>query len=331
MTTMKAVGLHYTGDLVNFETYKPEPSGRDLLVQVRAVAVNPVDTIQRPGGPCDLPRILGWDVAGTVVETGSDCSLFKPGDDVYYAGDITRPGGNAEYHLVDERLVGHKPKTLSFAEAAALPLTSLTAWEGLFERLGAHKQGNQGETILIVGAAGGVGSIATQLARHAGLTVIGTASRPESQQWVNDHGAHHVVTHAEPFPRQLKEIGIESVDHVFCLNQVAPNWDNMLSVLKPMGRICTILPPLEPLNFRMMADKAITWSIEAMFARSKYQTPDMVEQHNILCELADWVDHGWIQTTVNERLSPINSENLNLAFTKLQSRRTIGKIVLEDF
>jgi zinc-binding alcohol dehydrogenase family protein len=293
--------------------------------------VNPVDTIQQPANDGDEPRILGWDAAGVVVETGSACSLFQPGDEVYYAGDIMRPGANAEFHLVDERLVGRKPKTLSFAEAAALPLTSLTAWEGLFEHLGAAKDGNDGKTVFIVGAAGGVGSIAVQLARHAGLTVIGTASRPESQGWVKQHGAHHVITHTAPFAEQLQAIGFPAVDAVFCLNQVAPHWENMLKVLRPMGKICTILPPLEPLNFRLMADKAITWSIEAMFTRAKYQTPDMIEQHNILCELADWIDAGHIRSTMTERLSPINSQNLQAAYEKIRSRRTIGKIVLEGF
>ncbi|WP_067932416.1 zinc-binding alcohol dehydrogenase family protein [Alicyclobacillus kakegawensis] len=331
MAKMKAVALDPNQNLVDIEVEKPEPTGRDLLVRVRAVAVNPVDTKQPPADPSAPPRILGWDAAGTVEAVGSECTLFRPGDDVYYAGSIVRNGANSEYHLVDERIVGRKPRTLDFAEAAALPLTSLTAWEGLFERLGVAKTGMQGAPILIVGAAGGVGSIATQLARRAGLTVIGTASRPESREWALAHGVHHVVDHTQPFATQLQALGIPQVDYVFCLNEVHSNWENMLSVLRPMGRICTILPPMEPLNFRPMADKSITWSIEAMFARSKHQTPDMEEQHRILCELADWVDAGQIQTTLSERLSPISAANLAAAFAKIRSRRTIGKIALEGF
>ncbi|WP_026963137.1 zinc-binding alcohol dehydrogenase family protein [Alicyclobacillus herbarius] len=331
MATMKAVALDASQGLVDVEVEKPSPLGRDVLVRVHAVAVNPVDTIQRPAEGSAPPRILGWDVAGTVEAVGEACTLFQPGDEVFYAGSIVRPGGDSEYHLVDERIVGRKPKRLNFAEAAALPLTTLTAWEGLFEHLGVAKSGMQGEPILIVGAAGGVGSIATQLARRAGLTVIGTASRPESREWALAHGAQHVVDHTKPFQPQLEALGLKEVDYVFCLNVVHSNWENMLSVLRPKGKLCTILPPMEPLNFRPMADKSITWAIEAMFTRSKYQTPDMEEQHRILCELADWVDAGEIQTTMTERLSPICARNLEAAFAKIRSRRTIGKIVLEGF
>lgn len=227
--------------------------------------------------------------------------------------------------------MGRKPKLLSFAEAAALPLTSLTAWEGLFERLQIPKSGMQDKTILIVGAAGGVGSIATQLANNTGMTVIGTASRTESREWALAHGAHYVVDHAESFQPQLEALGIHCVDYVFCLNEDHTQWENMLSVLKPMGKICTILPPMGPINFIPMADKSITWAIEAMFTRSKHQTVDMEEQHNLPCELANWIDEGKIHTTIAERMAPINAVNLETAFTRLKSKRTIGKIVLEGF
>ncbi|GMA51356.1 NADPH:quinone reductase [Alicyclobacillus contaminans] len=330
MDMMKAVAVVKDG-LADVKVPRPQPGERDLLVRVQAVAVNPVDTIQQPAETGQAPRVIGWDVAGVVEEVGPKCTLFRPGDEVYYAGDITRPGGFSEYHVVDERIVGRKPKTLSFAEAAALPLTSLTAWEGLFEHLGISKQGMAGERVLIVGAAGGVGSIATQLANRAGLTVIGTASRPESRDWVLAHGAHHVVVHGQAFEPQLSELGLYPVDYVFCLNEVHTQWDNMLSALRPKGRICTILPPREPLNFRPMADKSVTWSIEAMFTRAKYRTPDMDAQHRALSQLANWIDAGEIRTTLAERRSPICAAQVNIAFAKLRSRRTIGKIVLEGF
>lgn len=343
---MKAVALVEETGLADVAVERPTPGERDLLIRVHAVAANPVDMIQRAGEKGSPPRIIGWDVAGTVERVGPGCTLFKPGDDVYYAGDVTRAGGNSEYHVVDERIVGKKPSTLTFAEAAALPLTSLTAWEGLFEQLGIEKPtidmlnrdkqpggvpGNNGKTILIVGAAGGVGSIATQLANKAGLTVIGTASRSESRAWALAHGAHRVVAHGQPFLPQMKDIGVENVDYVFCLNEVHSQWENMISVLKPFGRICTILPPMGEMTFFSMADKSITWSIEAMFARSKHQTSDMIQQHKILSELADWVDIGAIRTTMNHHLSPINAKNVKDALGMLQSKRTIGKIVLEGF
>ncbi|QQE77884.1 zinc-binding alcohol dehydrogenase family protein [Alicyclobacillus sp. SO9] len=330
MNLMKSVVLTPAGELVDSEIERPSVSGRDLLIRVQAVAVNPVDTIQQPNSAG--PRVLGWDAAGEVVSVGADCTLFQPGDEVYYAGDITRKGANSEYHLVDERIVGRKPASLSFADAAALPLTSITAWEGMFHRIGIDPfDTNKGKTILIIGAAGGVGSIATQLANEAGLTVVGTASRQASSEWALEHGAHHVINHAEDFAPQLQELGIQQVDYAFCLNVVNENWDNMLNVVAPQGRVCTILPPMAPLDFRAMADKTITWSIEAMFARPKHQTEDMDEQHKLLNHLSTWIDQGKIKSTKNTLLSPISATNLQEAYRQLNSKRTIGKIVLEGF
>lgn len=261
MMTMRAVALNPSGKLIDVELPRPAPTGKDLLVQVRAVSVNPVDTKQKADE--GRLRVLGWDVAGVVEEAGSDCTLFRPGDEVYYAGDITRPGGFSEYHLVDERLVGRKPQSLDFAQAAVLPLTSLTAWEGLFHRLGVKADHDEPKAVLIVGAAGGVGSIATQLARWAGLTVIGTASRPESTAWVQHLGADHVVNHFEPFLPQFEALGLAGVEYVFCLNEVDSNWDNMMDVLAPQGKLCTILPPMSPVNMRPSLTKVPhgAWSI----------------------------------------------------------------------
>lgn len=248
-TTMKAVGLYkylpvdHPESLIDVELEKPAPAGRDLLVRVKAISVNPVDVkVRAPKDRTETePRVIGWDVAGVVEQTGPDCTLFQPGDEVYYAGSIVRAGGNSEFHLVDERIVGFKPATLDFAQAAALPLTSITAWEALFDRLGISSEqgGNPGRTLLIIGAAGGVGSIATQLAKYAGLMVIGTASRPESAKWVKELGADHVINHFEDFIPQLKAIGLESVDYIFCLNSTEKHWRNMAEAIAPQGKICS--------------------------------------------------------------------------------------------
>jgi NADPH2:quinone reductase len=333
MATMRAIVLEPTGRLSDAELPKPEPAGRDLLVKVQAVAVNPVDTKQRIESGT---RVLGFDVAGVVEETGPECQLFRPGDEVYYAGDITRPGGFSEYHVVDERIVGRKPASLSFVEAAVLPLTGLTAWEGLFDRMGLPEPGAgtgcaAGVLILVVGAAGGVGSMAVQLAKLAGLTVIGTASRPESSAWVRELGADGVIDHTQPFRTQLEALGIREVPYVFCLNAVDPNWDAMIDVLAPQGKLCTILPPMGTVAFRPLFNKSVAWFTELMFTRSTFQTPDMQRQHDILTRLAALVDAGQVRTTLRERLSPICARTLEEAFARLRSGRTIGKIGLEGF
>jgi zinc-binding alcohol dehydrogenase family protein len=339
--TMKAIGLHkylpidHPDSLIDVEIEKPQPSGRDLLVQVKAISVNPVDTkVRSPKENVEeAPRILGWDVAGIVEETGSECSLFQPGDEVYYAGSIIRPGGNSEFHLIDERIVGHKPATLSFAESAALPLTTITAWEALYDRLGIsrHPDGNENKTILIIGAAGGVGSIAIQLAGMAGLNIIATASRPETIEWVKELGADYVINHHEAFLPQLKKRGFEHVDYIFCLNSTFQHWSNMAEAIAPQGKICSIVGMGEPVNLQLLNSKSVTFVWELMFTRSMYQTDDMEEQHKLLDRVAKMVDAGKIRTTLTECIEPINAKNLRIAHQKIESGLTIGKIVLQNF
>jgi NADPH:quinone reductase len=338
---MKAIGLYkylpidHPESLIDVEIEKPQPSGRDLLVQVKAISVNPVDTkVRAPKENLEeAPRILGWDVAGIVEQVGPECTLFQPGDEVYYAGSIIRPGGNSEFHLIDERIVGHKPRSLSFAEAAALPLTTITAWEAFYERLGIshHPDGNENKTILIIGAAGGVGSIAIQLAGMAGLTIIATASRPESIEWVKQLGADYVINHYEAFLPQLKKRGIEHVDYIFCLNSTVQHWSNMAEAIAPQGKICSIVGMGEPVNLQLLNSKSVTFVWEYMFTRSMYHTDDMEEQHILLDRVAKMVDAGKIRTTLTECVEPINAENLRLVHQKIESGRTIGKIVLQNF
>ncbi|OUB10939.1 NADPH:quinone reductase [Bacillus thuringiensis serovar yunnanensis] len=336
---MKAVGFYKClntnnyESLVDFEIERPEPIGKDLLVRVRAVSVNPIDTKVRYSKEKtgSSPTILGWDVAGVVEKVGEDCKLFKPGDEVYYAGSITRPGANCEFHLVDERLVGVKPSSIDFASAAALPLTVLTAWEALFERLEVNNYSLEQKTILIIGAAGGVGSIATQLAKLAGLTVIGTASRPETIKWVKENGADFVINHFTEFSTQFKGIGYKSVDYILCLNDPGKYWDEMCEFIVPQGRICSIVDASKEVNLSLLKNKSVTFSWEFMFTRSMYETEDMIEQHNILNLVSELIDDQSLFTTVKEILRPINAQNLELAHSNLESGRTIGKIVLKDF
>lgn len=338
---MKAVGLlrylpiENPNSLLDVELDKPSPEGRDLLVKVRAVSVNPVDTkVRSPKERVEnAPRVLGWDVAGVVEATGPDATLFRPGDEVFYAGSIARSGGNSEYHLVDERIVGTKPASLNFAQAAALPLTSITAWEGLYDRLGISRAeaDNEGKTILIIGAAGGVGSIATQLAKQAGLTVIGTASRPESANWAKELGADYIINHYESFLPQLKAIGYDQVDYVFCLNSTEKHWNGMAEAIAPQGKICSIVETDELLNLNVLKNKSAAFVWEFMFTRSSFQTPDMIEQHKLLEEVSRLVDLGALRTTSSETLSPINAANLRKAHAMLETGSTIGKIVLEGF
>ncbi|MGN7358966.1 zinc-binding alcohol dehydrogenase family protein [Paenibacillus sp. SAF-054] len=338
---MKAVGLYQylpiedPNSLIDAEIDKPVPAGRDLLVRVKAISVNPVDTkVRAPKARVESElKVLGWDVAGVVEQVGPDSTLFQPGDEVFYAGSIVRPGGNSEFHLVDERIVGLKPSSTDFAEAAALPLTSITAWEGLFDRLGipADRSLNSGKSILVIGAAGGVGSIAVQLARYAGLTVIGTASRPESVAWVKEQGADHVINHYDAFVPQLQAIGFEQVDYILCLNGTEQHWKGMAEAIAPQGKICSIVETDELLNLTLLKNKSATFVWEFMFTRSMYQTADMIEQHNLLNEVARLVDQGVVRTTVAQKLGAINAENLRKAHVLLETGRTVGKIVLEQF
>lgn len=339
---MKAVGLtRYLPiedgeSLLNLELPVPKVSGHDLLIRIYAIAVNPVDTkVRKPKDKVEtVPKVLGWDAAGEVVEAGPDCSLFKVGDRVYYAGDITRQGCNAEYQLMDERIVGHMPQSLSFEQAAALPLTSVTAWECLFDRLGISQDPakNQGKSLLIIGGAGGVGSIAIQLAsKIAGLTVIATASRPETTQWVKALGAHHAINHHRDLIPQMAAIGIPQPDYILCNNDTDAYFNTMAELIKPQGRICSIVETAKPVNLGLLKNKSVTFVWEMMFTRPMYQTPDMIEQHHILDRVAKLVDEGTLKTTVNEVLSPINAANLRKAHAQLEAGTTIGKIVLSGW
>lgn len=301
---MKAVGYKESlpvsdaDALIDVELPEPKPQGRDLLVRVKAISVNPVDTkirkrVQPEPGEV---KVLGWDASGVVEAVGDECTLFSPGDEVWYAGAINRPGTNAELHLVDERIVGKKPQTLDFAHAAALPLTSITAWEILFDRLNiAADKRDSGETLLIIGAAGGVGSILTQLAsKLTGVTVIGTASRPETVAWVKSLGAHHVIDHSKPLADELVAAGIPQVTHVASLTRSDLHLEQIVEVLSPFGKLAMIDDP-GALDFTRLKTKSISLHWELMFTRSLFNTPDMIEQHRLLTEVAELVDAGLIK------------------------------------
>lgn len=323
--------------LSDIELPQPIASGHDLLVKVNAIAVNPVDYKVRLNlPPADGSyRVLGWDAVGEVVATGEAARQFKPGDVVYYAGDLNRQGSNAEYQLVDERLVGSKPKSLSDTEAAALPLTTITAWEMLFEHLAIQQQSpdsteQSDEVILVVGAAGGVGSIFLQLAKAiTGATIIATASRESSQAWVKKLGAHHVVDHSKPLQPQIEALGIGQVTHVASLNSTDSYFKSYTELLVPFGKIAMIDDPSEPLDVMKLKSKSLSLHIEFMFARSMFNAADMDEQSRLLNRVSDLVDQGYIQTTIGKNLGIINAINLKLAHEELESGRSIGKIVLE--
>lgn len=340
---MKAVGLYKylpienPESLIDVKIEKPTPKGHDLLVKVKAISVNPVDTkVRAPKDKTeDTPKILGYDVAGIVEEAGESCTLFKPGDEVFYAGSITRQGGNSEFHLVDERIVGRKPSTLSFAEAAALPLTGLTAWEGLFDRMGISENEadpqNSNKSLLIIGGAGGVGSIAIQLGKYAGLTVIATASRPESIDWVKKQGADHVVNHREDLVSQVRELGFKYVDYIFCLNSTGQHYESMCELIAPQGTIGTIVESAHPLNLGLLKSKSARFVWEYMFTRAMYETEDMIRQHEILNKLSSLVDEKRIFTTLTKKLEPIHAANLRKAHSIVEQGDMIGKLVLEHF
>ncbi|XLX39666.1 zinc-binding alcohol dehydrogenase family protein [Ectopseudomonas mendocina] len=321
--------------LLDVQLDAPSPGPHDLLVEVRAISVNPVDTKIRKGVAPEngAAKVLGWDAAGVVKDVGSEVTLFRPGDWVFYAGAIDRAGANSELHLVDERIVGKMPQSLSFAEAAALPLTAITAWELLFERLQiAEGSTDQGQSLLIVGAAGGVGSILTQLARRlTGLTVIGTASRPQTQAWVRELGAHHVIDHGKPLSEELARIGVGQVTHVASLTQTDQHYAQMVECLQPQGRLALIDDPLQPLDVMQLKRKSLSLHWELMFTRSLYQTDDMIEQHRLLQRVSGLVDSGVLRTTLGEHFGTINAANLRRAHALLESGKAKGKIVLEGF
>ena len=338
---MKAVGLYRylpiddPESLLDLEVEAPQATGRDLLVEVKAVAVNPVDYKSRAPRPQveSAPKILGWDVAGVVKAAGPEATLFKPGDAVYYAGSRTRPGGNSELHLVDERIVGRKPRTLGFAEAAALPLTTLTAWEGLFDRLGISKTGGDaGHAVLIIGGAGGVGSIAIQLGRRlARLRVIATASRPESDTWVRELGADEVIDHTRDLAAQLEALGRPEVEYILCCNSTDRHFPAFAPIIAPQGKICAIVGTQKPVDLAPLMQKSVTFAWELMFTRPMFQTADMIVQHQILDEAATLVEAGTLKSTAATRLAPINAANLKKAHALLEDGHVVGKIVLEGF
>ena len=338
---MKAVGLtqylpiENENSLLDLEVPKPTAKGKDLLVQVKAISVNPVDTkIRAPKDKVESePVILGWDAAGVVVEIGEEVTEFQIGDEVYYAGDITRPGSNSEFQLIDARIVGRKPHNLDFASSAAFPLTSITAWEALFDRLNIDKQGaDVGKSILIVNGAGGVGSIAIQLAKKlAKLNVIATASRPETIAWCEKIGADHVVNHRHNLAEEINKICYQNVDYILCLNDTDGHWQAMTQAIKPQGKICSIVENKHPLDMSTLKSKSATFVWEFMFTRSMYQTEDMAEQRNLLNELSKLIEDGVIVSTRNDVVKPINAKNLRDVHQRLEKGRTIGKIVLSEW
>ncbi len=336
---MKAVGFtHYLSiddpnSFLDLDIETPVPMDEDILVEVKAISVNPVDTKVR--APKDIveesPRIIGYDAAGIVKAVGSDVTLFKEGDEVYYAGDISRSGTNQEFHLVDQKIVGNKPKSLSFAEAAALPLTTITAYESFFDRLNIDPNGaHSGQTILIIGAGGGVGSIGIQLAKLAGLKVIATASRAETTGWVKELGADYVINHKEDMVEQVRNLGLYHVDHIAIFNDMR-HWETAVELIRPQGGIVTIDDTELPMPMAGMKAKAASLHWEYMFARSMHQTEDMIEQHKLLSNISEKIDAGTIRTTVTDVLSPINAKSIREAHRLIETGQAKGKIVIEGF
>jgi zinc-binding alcohol dehydrogenase family protein len=341
---MKAIGYTQSlsiGDplsLIDIELPQPTASDHDLLVRIKSIAVNPVDCKIRqnvsPEG--EKFKVLGWDAVGEVVAIGGSVSNFKPGDRVFYAGDLNRQGSNAEYQLVDERIAGNKPKSLSDSEAAALPLTAITAWELLFERLAITRQlpdakERSNDVILIVGAAGGVGSILVQLASVlTGATVIATASRESSANWVKKLGADYVIDHSKPMQAQIEQLDIGQVTHVASLTHTDSYLDSYIELLAPMGKIALIDDP-KSVDISKLKQKSLSLHWEFMFTRSMFKVKDMIEQHHLLNRVSDLIDQGYIQTTVGKNLGTINAKNLRDAHKEIESGKSIGKIVLEGF
>ncbi|PXV57340.1 zinc-binding alcohol dehydrogenase family protein [Dyella jiangningensis] len=337
---MKAVAYRHSlpitdvQSLIDVQLPQPSPQGRDVLVRVEAVSVNPVDTkVRLRTDPQGVDKVLGWDASGTVVAVGADVTLFKPGDDVYYAGAIDRAGSNAQFQLVDERIVGRKPSTLDFAQAAALPLTTITAWEMLFDRLGVPRGSTaRSGVILVVGGAGGVGSMAIQLARRlTNFTVIATASRADTQSWVKELGAHHAVDHRGDLVTAVKAMAPQGVDYVLSLTHTDQHYPALVELLKPQGKLALIDDPATPIDIRLLKQKSLSLHWELMYTRSLFHTEDMQAQHQLLNEAADLVDAGVLRTTLRENMGVINAANLRRAHEQVESASTIGKIVLSGW
>ena len=335
---MKAIAyqLHSNsknGQFVEFEQATPKPGNHDLLIQIEAISVNPVDykVRQRIIDPQVPPKILGWDAAGVVESVGENVSLFKAGDRVFYAGDITRSGSNASHQLVDERIVGLMPKSLDFAAAAALPLTGITAWEALFDRLKVDSDLDRDKQILIIGAAGGVGSIAIQLAKQvANLNVIATASRQESQQWCQSLGADKIINHHQNMQAQFEQLNLAAPDYILCLNSTDSYFKTMVELIAPQGIICSIVETTQNHNLDTLKSKSAGFIWEFMFTRSMYKTADMIRQHEILNSIANLVDSGKIKTTLNKTYGKLSAENIMAVHKLLEVGSSIGKIVLTN-
>lgn len=335
---MKAVGFRTslpitdTNSFIDLETDKPVPTGKELLVKVKAISVNPVDFKVRQNSArdsvLDIPRIIGWDASGVVEAAGDKADLFKQGDEIYYAGDINKPGSNAEYQLIDERIVGKKPATLTNTEAAAMPLTTLTAWEALFDRIRINEK-DKGKSILIIGGAGGVGSIATQIAKKiAGLKVITTASRPETVNWCKQQGADIVVNHKD-LVNEVRKAGFQYVDFIFDCVDINFYWDAVAELIKPQGHIASITGSATPVALNKLKGKSASFSWELMYTRSTFQTDDLIEQHNILDKAAALFDNGTLKSTLTTTLKGLSADNLKKAHAQLESGTTIGKLVIE--
>ncbi|WP_341778624.1 zinc-binding alcohol dehydrogenase family protein [Levilactobacillus sp. HBUAS70063] len=337
---MRAIGfteklpIENEKSLITFFEPRPTPSGHDLLVNVQATSVNPVDTSVRRGttGTLTTPKVIGWDAYGTVTAVGEAVTLFHPGDRVFYAGSFKRPGTDSEYQLVDERLVGHAPTTLSPAEIAAMPLTALTAWEALFEQLGITMDPvvNAGKTILIINGAGGVGSTATQLAHLAGLTVIATASRPETIAWTRAHGADAVANHRKDLVTEVHALGYPTVDYILELSNLNQHWAEIVALIKPSGHIVSITGSDQPIDLRALKQKRATFAWEWMYTKSYFETDDMISQHEILEKVSALLDSGQLQSTVTKTFTPINAANLRAAHALVEANRMIGKVVLAN-
>lgn len=337
---MKAVGYRHSlpiqdaSSLMDVEVPRPLPSGRDLLVRVLAISVNPVDAKMRlRSAPQNgLHRVLGWDASGIVEDVGREATLFNRGDAVFYAGAIDRQGTNAEFHLVDERLVGPKPRSLSHAESAAVPLTAITAWETLFDRLDVRRPvPGAGNAILIIGGAGGVGSMAIQLARQlTDLVVIATASRDETSAWVKGLGAHHVVDHRRPLAAQVSALGIGAPAFVLSTTQTDKHFDEIVELIAPQGRFALIDDP-DLIDARKLKRKSVSLHWELMFTRSIFKTADMAKQHELLASVSALLDEGRVKTTLAENFGKINAANLKRAHALLETGTAKGKIVLEGF
>jgi NADPH2:quinone reductase len=336
---MKAIGFKTSlpiseeNSFIEFEIEKPKPNGKDLLVKIKAISINPVDYKVRQSSlknkVQEEPKIIGWDAVGTVEAIGESVSLFNVGDKVFYAGDITKSGSNQEFQLVDERIVGFAPKNISIEESAAMPLTSLTAYEILFDRLRLSKEIDAGKSILIIGGAGGVGSVAIQLAKNLlGLKVIATASRPNTIEWCKKMGATFVVNH-KYLVKSVNEAGFNEVDFILDFVDVNEYWDSFVQLIKPQGKIGSISDPTQPVNLKQLKGKSVSFHWELMFTRAMFQTEDMIRQHEILDIISDLLDKGTLKSTLNTVLNGFSVGNLKEAHQLLESGKTIGKVVLK--